>query len=106
MLKGEIMYKISDTTFKEALKPFDVVKVKETGSVAFISVTNVNHCQPHGHQVSYSLTFICGNDSKNAWYTADELEYQCNIFHKIMLEMHGQCGGREYLEKIVFNRRK
>lgn len=95
------MYKIEKQTLKNSLKPFDLVKLKD-GSIAFIKETSVNHCQPSGGQISYSITMLYGNINKTAWYDRDELEFICNLFVKFAENMtHPFGNNEEWVEKLI-----
>jgi hypothetical protein len=79
------MYKIKESTIKNSLKPFDIVKTQK-GEIAFIKEVSLNSCQKlHYEQVSYSLKFITKNNvnEKTAWYKNHELELLGNLFIKI-----------------------
>lgn len=79
------MYEVRRETLENALKPFDLVRVKN-GDIAFIREVNVNGCQiTPEHQISYSLKFLCDDakTAKVAWYTNDELELLGNLLIRI-----------------------
>lgn len=76
-------YKVSAQTLIDSYKPFDIVEDAE-GNVGFISEVNVNDCQPEGHQISYSVTWLKLNGSPyNAWWDHSDLTRHCNLFVKI-----------------------
>lgn len=76
------MFKITEKTLKESLKPYDVVTDKY-GNVGFIREVNVNSGQEEPHQISYSVEWMVGLGDKNAWFIDKELTRHCNIFIKI-----------------------
>lgn len=77
------MYKIEESTLKDSLKPFDVVKLRN-GDIAYINEVSVNTSQESPKfQIGYSIRILSGTTNKLSWYDKNELEYQCNLFIEI-----------------------
>jgi hypothetical protein len=70
-------------TIQQAYKPYDIV-TDANGNAGFIQEVNVNVSQPDPeNQISYSIKWLTGNNSKVAWYEKRELVRHCNLFTKI-----------------------
>lgn len=96
------MKEVSDETLKLAYKPFDIV-TDQLGNVGFIWEVNVNRCQPlPENQISYSVKWIVGNQSKVAWFDHNELKKHGNIQIKIAECMcHPFGNNSKHVEKLV-----
>lgn len=74
------MNEITKETLTKALKPFDVVS-DERGNVGLVQEVSVNACQVgFENQVSYSIKWLTGNNTKQAWFVHHELTLHCNLF--------------------------
>lgn len=95
------MYKVEKDTLKHAYKPFDIVS-DVTGSVGFIKEVNVNTCQSTpSAQISYSICWLYGPETKVAWFNHKELTKHCNLFFKIAestVNNHSSAG--RWVEKL------
>lgn len=87
--------------------PFDVVKVLETGNIAFISEINCNLGQnTDRHQWSYSITYFSEVDGgKCAWFYPEELELIGNIFQSMAKQITHPFGNKTYNFSIDNKRR-
>jgi len=62
------MYIVQKEILRMAHKPFDLVTDRQ-GSVGFISEVDINNCQPGPkNQISYSVIWLIGKQSKVAWW--------------------------------------
>jgi hypothetical protein len=78
-----MFYEVSDQTINNAYKPFDIVTNKN-GDVGFIKEVNVNDSQETPNcQVSYSVRWLVGTETKCAWFSQKELKVHCNLFVEI-----------------------
>lgn len=96
------MYEVTEKTLKDALKPFDIISIKN-GSVGYITEVSVNTCQPTGHQIGYSITWLVGNENKSAWWDHEELTFHCNIFIKIAEDCCHNIGRNQGMVQKLFN---
>jgi len=66
-------------------QPYDVCRIKKTGTICVVTEVNLNTSQTHDeHQWSFSIEkFDKKAPDHNAWYGIDELEYMNNIFEII-----------------------
>ncbi len=96
------MYTISEKTMNEAYKPFDIVSI-ENGSVGYINEVSVNTCQDDPmEQLKYSITWLYGDNDKNAWWYGYELRYHCNLFIKIAEETCNTNSNNDKYVKTLF----
>lgn len=78
------MYEITEATLKKAYKPFDIVTNFNNSSVGFIIEVDLNSCQPgFESQVSYSVNWLTGKETKIAWWSHDDLTAHTNLFIEI-----------------------
>ena len=100
------MYEVKSNTLKNALKPYDIVRLKD-GEIALITEVSVNSCQETPEaQISYSIDFITDNinRSRSAWYSRAELEFMCNIFVKIAKNSTHPAGhSQQWVERLLIN---
>jgi len=77
------MYKIEDSTLRNAYKPYDIITDKK-GNVGFIQEVNVNTCQESPDwQIQYAVDWMVGDNDTHAWFDHNELTKHGNIFIKI-----------------------
>lgn len=70
-----------DKAYSVALKPYDVV-TNASGDVGFIQEVSINEGQP-SYPVSYAVNWLVGDETKHAWFEAQELTVHSNILVKI-----------------------
>lgn len=92
-----------DTTeaIKKAYKPFDIVSCKG-GSVGFVQEVNINASQDDIRwQLSYSVHWLVGKETKGAWWEHDELKPHCNLFVEVSKAMCHPFGtNKAFVDKL------
>lgn len=97
------MSKATKETLKKAYKPFDVV-TDGCGSVGFIGEVSVNECQENfDGQISYSVVWLVGKQTKRSWFSHAELKVECNLFVKIAENMCHPFGDNARMVSKLFN---
>lgn len=98
------MFKVTEETLEKAHKPFDLVSTPN-GSVGFIQETSVNSCQASPeHQISYSVHWLIGKETKSSWWSTDELLFHGNLFIEIAKCMvHPMSDSAKYVQSLFNN---
>ena len=98
------MSEILPETIKNTHNPLDIVTDKD-GNVGLIQEVSLNDCQvTPKHQVSYSVTWLTGNNGIHAWFYHDDLKRHCNLFEKISeMACHPMGRNERHVKKLFKN---
>lgn len=96
------MFDVEQETLDWAHKPFDVVTNKD-GDVGYIEEVNVNSSQKTpNEQISYSVRWLVGKETKSAWFDHHELIRHTNIFIEIAKSACHPFGNNELQVESLF----
>lgn len=98
------MSKATEETLKRAFKPFDIV-TDGNGNIGLIREVNVNECQEgFDDQISYTVNWLIGDETKVAWFKHNELKSHSNILIKIAEMSCNPLGNNKYhVTKLIQN---
>ena len=95
---------VTEETLNKVYRPFDLAKLK-CGSIVMIEEVSINDCQERfEHQVSYSVSTLCGSNKICAWFCHDELDVFGNIMNIIAIAMTNDQGSNERWVKKLLKR--
>ncbi len=96
------LYNTSKKSLKESFKPFDIISDKK-GSLGLIQEVSVNQCQPEPYQISYSIRWFYGPQTKFAWFQKEDLVKHGNLFIIIAEMTCHPFGGNKSKVKNLFD---